>query len=574
MYPSGTRQLLYTAERRDISSKKHETLRHWLQRRTQLVAIGDKIPDNDLLLFALNGLPPDYAPFITAIENSQPCPSFREFRARLLNHEQRLISYNTVTPPLSDTALAANTAAGRGRGSGYHKENKKFHPCGPNFSDLGTRVGSGTWNGSNGNQPTKYQICYRSGHTAAKCYFRVRPPVSSTGASKSKASSSTTLVPITRKRRALLISEALPPVTDSATELPQTSIEDEEEDVDPQPLIHRSRKRLHLAETIEVPDPSVKTATLEELPLELDVEDILDTNSPTALSASGLNPETQTTLTEVITSFGTVSPASTEVPSSSLAPVPSVYHSDDMATIASLFSIPVLPSSIRLSFSSLTGISTIFVDPSILGSSPSGGLSLQSFPGPSSLPATSVHIEEIDPIPDVRVAPSLDPSPSTLATSSEFEEVPMWFDFLPKLQFLSLKNNSFTGSIPLSISNLSNLEFLDFSSNSLQGNIPEELERLKSIEVLDLQLNHLSGSIPLTLFNMSSLKSLALKSNTLSGILPSDMCHYLPFLEQIDLSMNHFSGQIPSNLLECYNFKCCPYPRTPLVGIYPEISGS
>ncbi|KAG8364142.1 hypothetical protein BUALT_Bualt19G0096100 [Buddleja alternifolia] len=93
------------------------------------------------------------------------------------------------------------------------------------------------------------------------------------------------------------------------------------------------------------------------------------------LSASGLNPETQTALTEVIISFGTVSPASTEVPSSSLAPVPSVYHSDDMATIAGLFSIPVLPSSIRLSFSSLTGISTIFVDSSILGSSPSGGLS-------------------------------------------------------------------------------------------------------------------------------------------------------------------------------------------------------
>ncbi|KAG8381997.1 hypothetical protein BUALT_Bualt05G0030700 [Buddleja alternifolia] len=253
------------------------------------------------------------------------------------------------------------------------------------------------------------------------CTLMVRPPASSTGASKSKASSSTTSVSITRKRRALLISEALPPVTDSATEPPQTSIEDEVEYVDPQPLIHRSRKRLRLAETIEVPDPSVKTATLEELPLELNVEDTLDTNSPTALSASRLNPETQTALTEAITSFGTVSFASTEVPPSSLAPVPFVYHSDDMATIVGLFSILVLPSSIRLSFSSLTGVSTIFMDPFILGSSPSGGLSLQSLPSPSRLPASSVHIEEIDLVPNVRVAPSLDPSSLTLATSSEFE---------------------------------------------------------------------------------------------------------------------------------------------------------
>ncbi|KAG8377307.1 hypothetical protein BUALT_Bualt08G0019700 [Buddleja alternifolia] len=254
----------------------------------------------------------------------------------------------------------------------------------------------------------------------------VRPPASSTGASKSKASSSTTSVPITRKRRALLISEALPPVTDSATELPQTSIEDEVEDVDSQPLIHRSRKRLRLAETIEVPDPSVKTATLEELPLELDVEDSLDTNSPTVLSpnsptisTSGLNFETAPT--EVMTSFDNVFLASTEITSPSLVPVTPVYRSDNTATIADLFSIPALPSSIRLSFSSWTGILTIFVDPSILGSSHSGGLSPQSLPGPSRLPASSAHIEEIDLVLDTRVVPNPDPASSTLAISSEFE---------------------------------------------------------------------------------------------------------------------------------------------------------
>ncbi|KAG8373347.1 hypothetical protein BUALT_Bualt11G0014700 [Buddleja alternifolia] len=118
------RQKLHTLRKGNLSVSDYLTTISTTSQ--ELAAIGDKIPDSDLLLFALNGLPPDYAPFITAIENSQPRPSFREFRARLLNHEQRLISYNAVTPPLSDTALAANTAAGRGRGSGYHRGNQNF----------------------------------------------------------------------------------------------------------------------------------------------------------------------------------------------------------------------------------------------------------------------------------------------------------------------------------------------------------------------------------------------------------------------------------------------------------------
>ncbi|KAG8370757.1 hypothetical protein BUALT_Bualt13G0016700 [Buddleja alternifolia] len=243
-------------------------------------------------------------------------------------------------------------------------------------------------------------------------------------------------IPITRKRRALLIPEAPPPTTESATEPPQTSIEDAAEDVDPQPLIHRSRKRLRLGEKLDILDPSVRSATLEEFPLEPNVEDSLDTNSPTVLSPNSPTISTsrlnfETAPTEVMTSFDNVFPASTEITSPSLVPVTPVYRSDNTATIADLFSIPALPSSIRLSFFSRTGISTIFVDPSILGSSHSGGLPLQSLSGPSRLPASSVHIEEINPIPDTRVVPNPDPASATLAISSEFEAFTLIFCVIP-----------------------------------------------------------------------------------------------------------------------------------------------
>ncbi|KAI3466146.1 hypothetical protein Pfo_022809 [Paulownia fortunei] len=131
------------------------------------------------------------------------------------------------------------------------------------------------------------------------------------------------------------------------------------------------------------------------------------------------------------------------------------------------------------------------------------------------------------------------------------QRIPSCLGLLPKLEYPSLRNNSFTGFIPYSLSNLSNLREIDFSFNSLRGNIPEELGSLHSLQVLSMQYNHLSGPIPSAIFNLSTLETIAFTSNELSGSLPIDLCGNLPFLEGIYLSYNQLSGQIPSNLSEC-----------------------
>ena len=68
--------------------------------------------DEDLVFFALNGLPFDYENFVMNIESMKLPITFTELRARLLLHEQRLATYHAATVD------AAFTVAIRGRGSG------------------------------------------------------------------------------------------------------------------------------------------------------------------------------------------------------------------------------------------------------------------------------------------------------------------------------------------------------------------------------------------------------------------------------------------------------------------------
>ncbi|BFG37473.1 hypothetical protein CerSpe_237470 [Prunus speciosa] len=153
---------------------------------------------------------------------------------------------------------------------------------------------------------------------------------------------------------------------------------------------------------------------------------------------------------------------------------------------------------------------------------------------------------------------------------------------MPNLRILSLRSNSFTGSIPLKLCGFLALRILDFSHNNLSGNIPHcignlsgmksELENhfnslgrfelvskgrvlvydyysiLHLVTSVDLSDNKLSGEISIGLTSLVKLGTLNLSMNHLTGIIPANIGN-LESIETLDLSMNKLSGSIPQSMV-------------------------
>lgn len=127
-----------------------------------------------------------------------------------------------------------------------------------------------------------------------------------------------------------------------------------------------------------------------------------------------------------------------------------------------------------------------------------------------------------------------------LLLSGQFPE----FSLNSSIQYLSLKNTSFSGNIPLSISNLKSLNYLDLSRCKFYGVIPPSLANLTQLETLDLSFNSFNGSIPpFQRDGVANLSFLSLEFNQLNGILYSSL-FTLPSLQILDLSSNQLSGQL------------------------------
>ncbi|KAK1400599.1 Protein BRASSINOSTEROID INSENSITIVE 1 [Heracleum sosnowskyi] len=117
---------------------------------------------------------------------------------------------------------------------------------------------------------------------------------------------------------------------------------------------------------------------------------------------------------------------------------------------------------------------------------------------------------------------------------------------LPRLGFLNLGYNNFSGRIPTSIGNLGSLEALILRKNKLYGKLPASLRNCRILGFADFSFNKLSGEVPSWIGeDLPHLYALILKANRFYGSLPIEICH-LSNLHFLDLSMNRISGTVPT----------------------------
>ncbi|KAF7088038.1 hypothetical protein CFC21_091191 [Triticum aestivum] len=176
-------------------------------------------------------------------------------------------------------------------------------------------------------------------------------------------------------------------------------------------------------------------------------------------------------------------------------------------------------------------------------------------------------------------------------------EFPSLLQKCPRLIFLDLGHNQFSGALPAWIGEkLSSLSFLRLRSNMFYGHIPDELTELVNLQYLDLGYNNISGSIPRSIINCTGMTqtrdnddlqdaftfgvysagnylvnytenltvltkgqerlytgeiidmvNLDLSCNSLSGEIPEEISA-LVALKSLNLSWNNFNGKIPENI--------------------------
>ncbi|XP_057811525.1 receptor-like protein 36 [Salvia miltiorrhiza] len=116
------------------------------------------------------------------------------------------------------------------------------------------------------------------------------------------------------------------------------------------------------------------------------------------------------------------------------------------------------------------------------------------------------------------------------------------------LIFLSIANNSISGSIPTCICSAEAIQLVDISFNNLSGSIPPCLvERMSSLEIFSLRRNNIGGDIPDKFPTSCSLRILDLNNNNLGGNLPKSLAN-CKSLEFVSVGENNIGGNFPCML--------------------------
>ncbi|KAF5959970.1 hypothetical protein HYC85_001179 [Camellia sinensis] len=125
---------------------------------------------------------------------------------------------------------------------------------------------------------------------------------------------------------------------------------------------------------------------------------------------------------------------------------------------------------------------------------------------------------------------------------------PKTLSLRPRLKYLDLGDNHFSGDLPAQLGELNQLETLKLGPNFFSGQIPSELGNLLLLRTLDLSGNGLTGNVPTQIGNLTLLQFLGLGNNLLSGSLSPSLFSKLQSLISLDVSNNSLSGNIPPEI--------------------------
>nr|GMC60939.1 receptor-like protein 12 [Ipomoea batatas] len=135
---------------------------------------------------------------------------------------------------------------------------------------------------------------------------------------------------------------------------------------------------------------------------------------------------------------------------------------------------------------------------------------------------------------------------------------------------LDYSHNFFNGSIPFGLGSFArNAYFLSLANNSFTGTIPESICNASYLEILDLSDNKLGDTLPSCLFNsFNRLGVLNLGKNQIYGSVPDSFTINCT-LQTLDLSRNSFEGKIPKSLINCSLLEVLNVGNNNIVDTFP-----
>lgn len=116
---------------------------------------------------------------------------------------------------------------------------------------------------------------------------------------------------------------------------------------------------------------------------------------------------------------------------------------------------------------------------------------------------------------------------------------------MPYMTYLNLSGNFMNGEIPFSMGKMKYLTELYLSNNKFSGEIHDNWGNSQALLIIDLSMNNLSGNLPSSMFLPTYILWLKLNGNNLSGELPFGTTINSTYLSLLDLGDNRFSGKIP-----------------------------